>query len=85
MVIHTPYMVIQTSYMVIHAPYISILGSHLAVLKSSAENEFVKGIGIANQKPAMWIGLNDKEKEGVFKWVRNLGDCTCAISDLGWM
>jgi hypothetical protein len=46
------------------------LGGHLAKITESAENEWItRTISFTNyQKPGYWIGLNDVESEGTFKW-----------------
>ena len=46
-------------------------GGQLVTIQSQAENDFVTGLDGIRER---WIGLNDIDQEGRWKWIRNLAN-----------
>ncbi|PTQ88146.1 C-type lectin domain-containing protein [Agitococcus lubricus] len=44
------------------------VGAHLVTIGSEAENKWVSDKFVPNGNKSAWIGLNDKDQEGDFKW-----------------
>jgi hypothetical protein len=47
------------------------LGGHLATISDASENDFIfqTFVGLLNDDSGLWIGLNDTQEEGTFRWV----------------
>lgn len=67
---HNYYLLQQSSW--IDAEHDAVLrGGHLVTINDSAENDFVfrTFVALLSDDIGLWVGLNDAQEEGVFRWV----------------
>jgi hypothetical protein len=72
---HQYYLLNSSSWTAAEDEAVTQLGGHLATINDAAENEWVYNTFIPHTgtvtpefRPALWIGLSDKDVEGTFVW-----------------
>ena len=61
------------------------MGGRLAYISSASDNDAIVALMNGNANvDKVWIGLNDRQQEGTYKWVREVITATCRKSTRTW-